>query len=69
MLDVLNAEQELLNAQVALVSSQRNAVVAAYQVLASGGGLTAKSLGLRVKLYDPLEHYNEDASAWIGFGG
>ncbi len=32
VLDVLNAEQELLNAQVALVSSQRNAVVAAYQV-------------------------------------
>ena len=69
VLDVLNAEQELLNAQVALVSSQRNAVVAAYQVLAAGGALTAQSLGLKVKLYDPLEHYNADASAWVGFGG
>ena len=69
VLDVLNAEQELLNAQVALVSSQRNAVVAAYQVLAAGGALTAKSLGLKVKLYDPLEHYNDDAAAWVGFGG
>jgi len=68
VLDVLNAEQELLNAQVALVSSQRDAVVAAYQVLASGGALTAKSLGLKVKLYDPLEHYNDDAAAWVGFG-
>ena len=69
VLDVLNAEQELLNAQVALVSSQRNAVVAAYQVLASGGALTAKSLGLKVKLYDPLEHYDNDANAFVGFGG
>ncbi len=69
VLDVLNAEQELLNAQVALVSSQRNAVVAAYQVLAASGALTAQSLGLKVKLYDPLEHYNDDASAWVGFGG
>jgi outer membrane protein len=69
VLDVLNAEQELLNAQVALVSSERNAVVAAYQVLAASGGLTAKSLRLNVKLYDPLEHYNDDAAAWAGFGG
>ena len=69
VLDVLNAEQELLNAQVALVSSQRNAVVAAYQVLASDGALTAKALGLKVKLYDPLAHYNDDAAAWVGLGG
>jgi outer membrane protein len=69
VLDVLNAEQELLNAQVALVSSQRNAVVAAYQVLAAGGALTARNLGLKVKLYDPLQHYNDDAAAFIGFGG
>jgi len=68
VLDVLNAEQELLNAQVALVSSQRNAVVAAYQLLAAGGSLTARSLGLKVKLYDPLDHYNDDAGAWVGFG-
>jgi outer membrane protein len=69
VLDVLNAEQELLNAQVALVSSQRNAVVAGYQVRAASGTLTAQSLGLKVKLYDPLDHYNDDASAWVGFGG
>jgi TolC family type I secretion outer membrane protein len=69
VLDVLNAEQELLNAQVSLVSSKRDAVVAGYQVLAAGGTLTAKSLGLKVKLYDPLVHYNDDAAAWFGFGG
>jgi outer membrane protein len=69
VLDVLNAEQELLNAQVSLVSSNRDALVAAYAVLAAGGALTARSLGLKVKFYDPLEHYNDDAAAWIGFGG
>ncbi|MEI9993751.1 MAG: TolC family outer membrane protein [Rhizomicrobium sp.] len=68
ILDVLNAEQELLNAEVALVSAKRNAEVAAFQVLAANGTLTAKNLGLKVKLYDPLLHYDNDAAAWIGFG-
>jgi outer membrane protein len=68
ILDVLNAQQELLNAQVAVVTSRRDATVAAFQVLAAGGGLTAKALGLKVKLYDPLEHYESDAARWIGFG-
>jgi len=68
VLDVLNAEQELLNAGVLLVSAKRNAVVAAFQVLAASGVLTAKTLGLKVKLYDPLEHYDNDAGAFVGFG-
>lgn len=68
ILDVLNAEQELLNAAVALVSAKRNAEVAAFQVLASAGALTAKNLALKVTLYDPLLHYDDDAAAWIGFG-
>jgi outer membrane protein len=69
ILDVLNAEQELLNASVALVSAKRNAEVAAFQVLAANGALTAKNLGLKVKFYDPLEHYDDDAARWIGVGG
>jgi outer membrane protein len=68
VLDVLNAQQELLNAQVAVVTSRRDATVAAFQVLASSGMLTAKSLGLKVRLYDPLAHYESDAARWIGFG-
>lgn len=68
ILDVLNAEQELLNASVALVSAKRNAEVAAFNVLAASGALTAKNLGLKVTLYDPLEHYDSDANAWVGFG-
>jgi outer membrane protein len=68
ILDVLNAEQELLNASVALVSAKRNAEVAAFQVLAASGTLTARNLGLKVKLYDPIEHYDDDAARWIGLG-
>jgi outer membrane protein len=66
ILDVLNAEQELLNAQVALVTARHNATVAAYALLASEGHLTAQDLGLKVKLYDPREHYNDDAARWFG---
>jgi outer membrane protein len=68
ILDVLNAAQELLNAQVSVVTSKRNTVVAAYAVLAAAGTLTARDLGLKVKLYDPVEHYDDDAARWIGFG-
>ncbi len=68
ILDVLNAEQELLNSSVALVTAKRTAEVAAFQVLAAAGALTAQNLGLKVKLYDPLEHYDSDAAAWVGFG-
>jgi outer membrane protein len=68
VLDVLNAEQELLNSQVAVVSSERNAEVAAYQVLSAMGKLTARDLGLPVKLYDPKEYYDDNAGRWFGLG-
>lgn len=68
ILDVLNAQQELLNAQVAVVSSQRDAYVAAYQLLSATGDLTARKLGLSVKVYNPKDHYKDDQSRWIGFG-
>jgi len=68
ILDVLNAEQELLNSAVALVTAKRNAEVAAFQVLSASGTLTAASLGLKVNAYDPLAHYDDNASRWIGLG-
>jgi outer membrane protein len=58
----------LLNAQVAVVSAQRDAFVAAYQLLQAAGQLTARYLALKVDLYNPKEHYNDDANRWIGFG-
>lgn len=56
-LDVLIADQTLLGAQVNLVTAQTDRVVASYRVLSSVGKLTAASLGLKVKGYDPRAHY------------
>lgn len=60
ILDILNAEQEYLNAQVQLVSAQRNAYVAAFSLLAAMGKAEARDLGLDGGvLYDPNIHYNK----------
>ena len=59
VLDILDAEQELLNSRVDLVKSQRNEVVAAYQVVAATGRLTARELALPVPYYDPAAHYED----------
>jgi outer membrane protein len=56
-LDVLNQQQELLNARVALVRSERDEVVAGFSLLASVGKLTAENLELPVSLYDPKANY------------
>ena len=57
VLDVLNAEQALLDAQVNLVRDQRDAIVASYALLAAVGGLTAENLVLPVDLYDQKKYY------------
>ena len=56
-LDVLDAEQEHFKAQINLVRAQREEIVAAYQLKAAVGALTAQQLGLPVDLYDPETHY------------
>jgi outer membrane protein len=65
-LDVLNAQQELVNARVALVTAQHDRVVASYAVLAAVGGLAMPRLGLNVPIYDPQVHYQQVRDAWIG---
>jgi len=57
-LDVLNAEQEQLDAQANLISAQVDETIASYSVLAAMGLLTAQNLGLRVQIYDPTAYYN-----------
>lgn len=59
VLDILDAEQELLDAQVNLVGARRDEVVAAYSVLAAVGRLTAKDLSLDVPFYDVERHYED----------
>ncbi len=66
VLDVLDAEQELLDAKVSLVRANRDQIVASFELQESIGGLTAKNLGLPVKIYDPTQHYKEIRSKWIG---
>ncbi len=57
-LDVLNAEQALLDAQAAEITAQANLYIAAYQVLSATGRLTVKDLGLGIREYDPVAYYN-----------
>jgi TolC family type I secretion outer membrane protein len=65
-LDVLDAEAELLLARETLVVAERDQVVAAYQLIASTGRLTADDLGLAVKIYDPVENYRKVRNKWFG---
>lgn len=57
-LDVLDAEQELLDALAAQITAQADQNIAAYQLLAAQGLLTAERLGLAVQIYDPSAYYN-----------
>jgi outer membrane protein len=65
-LDVLNAQQELVNARVALVSAQRDRVVASYTLLAAVGRLSPQVLALRVPVYDSNVHYQQVRDTWAG---
>jgi outer membrane protein len=70
VLDVLNAEQELLNAQVALVSARRDAYVAGFQLLNAMGQAEADDLGLDGgPLYDPLGNYRRVSRNWNDWAG
>lgn len=65
-LDVLDAEQELLDARAALISAQVDESVAAYQIIYAIGDLTAANLLLKVPHYDPSDYYNLVKSAPAG---
>ncbi len=67
-LDVLDAEQELLDSRVALVRAKRDEHVAAYSLLAATGSLTAQDLGLPVQVYDATRHYRSVRWLPIGWG-
>jgi outer membrane protein len=66
VLDVLDAEQELLDSRVNLVGAQRDQIVAIYGVKSASGALTARALDLPVEYYDPEEHYREVRDKWFG---
>lgn len=65
-LDVLNAEQELLNSRVSLVRAQRDEAVAAYSLVSSIGRLTAREIGLGVDLYDETAYTDKVNDKFFG---
>jgi outer membrane protein len=65
-LDVLNAQQALVNARVALVTAQHDRVVASYTLLGSVGRLSPQVLGLRIPVYDARVHYHQVRDTWAG---
>ncbi|MEY2943628.1 MAG: hypothetical protein RLY97_1642 [Pseudomonadota bacterium] len=69
ILDILNAEQELVNAQVQLATARRNAYVAGFSLLAAMGKAEARDLGLESGvLYDPEIHYHSAKSSLWDWG-
>lgn len=68
ILDVLDAEQELLDTQVSLIGAHREEILAAYQLLAAIGRLTAVDLSLPVALYDETAHYRKVRDKIWGLG-
>ncbi len=68
ILDILDAEQELLDSQVNLVRSRRDAVVAGFAVLSAIGRLTARDLELTVEVYNPELDYLNVRNSWFGLG-
>lgn len=66
-LDVLNAEQELLDARIDQVKSQHDRDFAVLQIKAATGDLNAENLKLPLTPYDPQRHYDDVRNQWAGF--
>ncbi|MFC3714039.1 TolC family outer membrane protein [Sphingoaurantiacus capsulatus] len=69
ILDVLNAQQELLLAQSNLVTARRDEYVAGYALLAALGRVEARALALPVETYDPKVYYDSVRGKWAGGNG
>jgi outer membrane protein len=65
-LDVLNAQQALLQSRTTLVTAEHDQVVFSYQLLSSIGRLNIPTLGLAVAEYDPRVHFDQVKNKWIG---
>ena len=65
-LDVLNAQADVITAQINLASSERDVVVASYAIVSAIGRLSVRRLGLQVSEHRPEEHYNAVKDKWFG---
>src|SRR5690242_15529910 len=61
--DVLNAQQDLIQAKARLIGAQRDRVIASYTLLSAIGRLDVKTLNLNVPDYRPEQHYHHDCDA------
>ena len=66
VIDILNAQQTLVNARVALVTAQHDRVVASYAVLNAVGRLSPQVLHLATQVYDASVHYQQVRDSWGG---
>ncbi|MEQ3745925.1 MAG: TolC family outer membrane protein [Henriciella sp.] len=64
-LDVLDQEQQLLDARLTLIRSERDAYVAVHQLLRSMGSLDLQRLNLSVQVYDPGEYGDKVKRNWL----
>ena len=65
-LDVLNAQQALLQSRTTLVTAEHDQVVNSYSLLSAIGRLNIPTLGLSVAAYDPRVHFDQVKNKWIG---
>lgn len=65
-LDVLNAQADVISAQINLAVAERDLVAASYAILSAIGRLSPERLGLSVASYNPREHYDAVKDKWYG---
>ncbi len=65
--DVLLAEQDRFNAEVAHARAIRDSILAVYNLKAAVGQLNPSELNLAVSEYNPEEHYEKTKLKFIGF--
>jgi len=69
VLDILNAQQALLQSQVSLAQAHHDTITAGYDLLQAVGHLSARDRQLPVEFYEPTVHYEEVREKWFGVGG
>lgn len=66
IVEVLNSQQDLIQAKARLIGAQRDRVIASYALLSAVGRLDVKTLGLKTPDYLPEVHYHQVRDAWHG---
>lgn len=65
-LDVLNAQQDVLAAELAAIGADHDTILASYTLLAATGHLQTSTLALPAEPYEPSVHYDAVHRQWFG---